>query len=108
MEPKAAPGNPWEVKSRWEIYPKAPREIAIQFFRTRGAPDVFWEPPGEAPGAHLAPKRAPEASRSHLGTILGAKKEPRGFIFEASFGQALATKGLADKGGRRCWRSHDQ
>ena len=51
--------------------------------RPRGASRAFWEPPGEAPGAHLAPKRAPEASRSHFGTNLGAKKEPRGFILEA-------------------------
>ena len=48
------------------------------------------------------------SSWDHFGTILGAKKEPRGFIVEASFGQALATKGLADKGGRRFWRSHVQ
>ena len=31
----------------------------------------------------MAPKRAPEASRSYFGTNLGAKMEPRGFIFEA-------------------------
>ena len=31
----------------------------------------------------MAPKRAAEASRSHFGTIFGAKMEPRGFIFGA-------------------------
>ena len=81
--PKRPPGPPGRVKSRWEISPEAPRKIAMNFFRPRGAPGALWESPGEAPGAHLAPKRAPEASRSHFGTIFGAKMEPRGFIFQA-------------------------
>ena len=55
----------------------------MNFFRPRGPPGAFWEPPGEPPGAQLAPKRAPEASKSHFGTILGAKMESRGLIFDA-------------------------
>ena len=68
------------MKSRWEISPEAPRKIAMTLFRPRGAPGAFWEPPGEAPGAHLAPNRAPEPSRSHFGTQNGATMVPRGLI----------------------------
>ena len=60
-----------------------PEKFPSEISRPRGAPGAFWESPGEAPGAHLAPKRAPEASRSHFGTIFGAKMESRGFIFQA-------------------------
>ena len=83
--PKRPPGPPGRVKSRWEISPEAPRKITMNFFRPRGPPGASWEPPGEAPGAQLAPKRAPEASRSHFGTIWGAKMEPRGLMFRAFF-----------------------
>ena len=31
----------------------------------------------------MAPNRAPEPSKSHFGTNLGAKMEPYAFIFEA-------------------------
>ena len=68
-----SPKGPVRVKSRWEISPEAPRKITMNFFRPRGPPGASWEPPGEAPGAQLAPKRAPEASKSHFGTIWGAK-----------------------------------
>ena len=84
MEPKAAPGTPWEGEISLGNFSGGPPEDSNEFFfRPRGAPGAFWESPGEAPGAHLAPKRAPEASRSHFGTIFGAKMEPRGFIFQA-------------------------
>ena len=79
-DPQGLP--PGRVKSRWEISPEAPRKITMNFFRPRGPPGASWEPPGEAPGAQLAPKRAPEASRSHFGTIWGANMEPRGLIFK--------------------------
>ena len=81
--------------------------IRIIFVRPRGAPGAFGETPGEAPGAHLAPKRAPEASRSHFGTIFGAKMEPRGFIFQA-FLDTLGLyfghlRPLLSQASRLCW-----
>ena len=92
--PKRSPGPPGRVKSRLEIPPEAPRKITMVFFRPREPPGASWEPPGEAPGAHLAPKRAPEASRSHFGTQNGAKMQPPGLILgvfldtsELCFGQ---------------------
>ena len=79
----------------------------MNIFRPLGAPGAFWEPPGKAPGAHLAPKRAPEASRSDFGAILRTKVEPRGIIF----GAFLDTLGLyfghlrpsLSEASRLCW-----
>ena len=90
MEPKAVPGTPWEGEISLGNFSGGPPEDNNEFFRPRGPPGASWEPPGEAPGAQLAPKRAPEASKSHFGTIWGAKMEPRGLIFEA----CLDTSGL--------------
>ena len=83
MEPKALPGTPWECEISLGNFSGGPPEDNSEFFRPRGSPGAFWDPPGEAPGAQLAPKRSPQASKSHFGTILGAKMEPRGFIFGA-------------------------
>ena len=83
MEPKALPGTPWEGEISLGNFSGGPPEDNNEVFSAPGPPGAFWEPPGVAPGAQLAPKRAPEASRSHFGTIFGAKMEPRGLIFGA-------------------------
>ena len=83
MEPKALPGTPFEGEISLGNFSEGSPEDNHDFFRPRGPPGASWEPPGEAPGAQLAPKRAPEASKSHFGTIWGAKMEPRGLIFKA-------------------------
>ena len=80
MEPKAAPGTPWEGEISLGNFSGGPPEDSIEFW---GAADASREPPGKAPGAHLAPKRAPEASRNNFGTIFGAKMELDGFIVQA-------------------------
>ena len=90
MEPKALPGTPWEGEISLGNFSGGPPEDNNDLFRSREPPGASSEPPGEAPGAQLAPKRAPEASKSHFGTIWGAKMEPRGLIFEAF----LDTSGL--------------
>ena len=82
MEPKAVPGTPWEGEISLGNFSGGPPEDNNEFFfRPWGALGAFCEPPGEAPGAHLAPKRAREASRSDLGTILGTKMDPPGPLF---------------------------
>ena len=81
MEAKAPPGTPWEGEISLGNFSGGPPEDSNKFlFRPRGAMRAFWEPPGEAPGAHLAPNRAPEPSRSHFGTQNGAKIKPPGLI----------------------------
>ena len=83
MEPKALPGTPWEGEISLGNFSGGPPEDNNEFFFGPGPPGASWEPPGEAPGAQLAPKKAPEASRIYFGTIWGAKMEPRGLIFRA-------------------------
>ena len=82
MERKAVPGTPWEGEISLGNFSGAPPEDINDFFRPLEAPGAFREPPGEAPGAHLALKRALEASGSQFGTQIDAKMEPRGLIFE--------------------------
>ena len=82
MEAKAAPGTPWEGEISLGNFSGGPPEDSIEFL---GAADASREPPGKAPGAHLAPKRVPEASGSEFGTQIGAKMEPPGLIFGALF-----------------------
>ena len=71
MEAKAAPGTPREGEISLGNFSGAPPEDSFEFL---GAADASREPPGKAPGAHLAPKRVPEAFRSEFGTQIGAKK----------------------------------
>ena len=84
MEAKAAPGTPREGEISLGNFSGGPPEDSIEFF---GAADASREPPGKAPGAHLAPKRVPEASGSEFGTRSGATMEPRGLSFEAFWKQ---------------------
>ena len=80
MEPKALPGTPWEGEISLGNFSGGPPEDNNEFL---GAADASREPPGKAPGAHLAPKKVPEASGSEFGTQIGAKMEPPGLIFGA-------------------------
>ena len=82
MEAKAAPGTPREGEISLGNFSGGPPEDSIEFL---GAADASREPPGKAPGAHLAPKRVPEASGSEFCTQIGAKMEPPGLIFGALF-----------------------
>ena len=82
MEPKALPGTPWEGEISLGNFSGGPPEDSIEFF---GTADASREPPGKAPGAHLAPKRVPEVFGSEFGTQIGAKMEPPGLIFGAIF-----------------------
>ena len=98
MEPKAAPGTPWEGEISLGNFSGGPPEDSIEFF---GTADASREPPGKAPGAHLAPKRVPEAFGSEFGTQIGAKMEPPGLIFGAifaSFGKLFSdTSGFSSR-----------
>ena len=87
MEAKAAPGTPWEGEISLGNFSGGPPGDSNELF---GGAHASWEPPGKAPGAHLAPKRVPEASGSEFGTQIGANMEPRGLSFEA----VLDTLGL--------------
>ena len=69
MEAKALPGTPWEGEISLGNFSGGPPEDNNEF---------FFGPGGLR---ELAPKRAPEASKSHFGTIWGAKMEPRGLMF---------------------------
>ena len=82
MEAKAAPGTPWEGEISLGNFSGGPSEDSIEFF---GTADASREPPGKAPGAHLAPKKVPEAFGSEFGTQIAAKMEPPGLIFGTRF-----------------------
>ena len=109
MEAKAAPGTPREGEISLGNFSGGPPEDSIEFL---GAADASREPPGKAPGAHLAPKRVPEASGSEFGTQIGATMEPQGFIvgdFFASFEKLVFnTSGFSSRRllacGPRCFR----
>ena len=77
-----APGTPRDGEISLGNFSGGPPEDSIEFL---GAADASREPPGKAPGAHLAPKRVPEASGSEFCTQIGAKMEPPRAIFEALF-----------------------
>ena len=73
------PGTPWEGEISPGNFSGGPPEDNNEFlFRPRGPPGAFWEPPGEAPGAQLAPKRAPgglqEPFWHHFGSQNGAPR----------------------------------
>ena len=73
MEPKAAPGTPWEGEISLGNFSGGPPEDNNEFFF---GPGGLRERLGSIPGKRLEPKRAPEAFRSHVSTIWGATMEP--------------------------------
>ena len=80
MEPKALPGTPWEGEISLGNFSGGPPEDNNDFF---SAPGASGSALGASRGASSSPVGAqdPEASKSHFGTIWGAKMEPRGLIF---------------------------
>ena len=78
MSPKGSQNgaqSAWEGEISLGNFSGAPPEDNNEFFF---GPGGLRERFGGLPGR---PKRTPEASRTHFGTIFGAKMEPRGFTF---------------------------
>ena len=77
MEPKALPGTPWEGEISLGNFSGGPPEDNNEFVPAPGGSGSVL---GASRGGSWSPvgaQEAPEASRSHFGTILGAKMVPK-------------------------------
>ena len=91
--PKKAPGGAKSAPRRPQDDPKSRQE------RPKSRPEAVSERPWWPPGAHLAPKRPPEASGRHFDRLGGGFLALRGSIFEAFSACCEAFRGASASAG---------